>query len=268
MRKSFFLCPIQWIMNRLKTSMGSWAYGLMGSWAHGLMGSWAYGLMGLWADRPISLLACKPISLPIVSWVYSQTPVFRGEEKDRLEEAKQVVLRLLRSEIFVPAILGIGIVIGLLILYNRKKAIPELESQVVQEDTWFTTRDDNNRIGIVVSVNLSNKSTRGIHITDCRLSGYSAREYPEEIYLKGTKGEQKVNFPKHKHFYRGQEFYLGPYSSETLWFYYESRAVTMRNVLQAPLTIRDSRKKRESIQVRIPRHADQIAIYQEMARMW
>jgi hypothetical protein len=201
--------------------------------------------------------------------IYSQTPVFRGEDKDRLEEAKQIVLRLLRSEMFFLAILGIGIVIGLIILYNRKKAISELDDiQVVQEDTWFATRDDNNRIGIVVSVSLSNKATRGIHITDCKLSGYSAKEYPEEIYLKDTKGEQKVNFPEHKHFYKGQEFYLGPYSSETLWFYYESRAVTMRNVLEAPLTIRDSTKRRRSIRVRIPRHADQIAIYREMAKMW
>jgi hypothetical protein len=208
--------------------------------------------MGLWAYGPISL----------------QTPVFRGEEKDHLETVKQIVSSLSRSGIFFLAVLGIGIAIGLFILYSRKKAISELEVQVVQEDTWFTTRDDNNRVGIVVSVNLSNKSTRGIHITDCKLSGYSAREYPKDIYLEGVKGEQKLSFPEHKHFCRGQEFYLGPYSSEALWFYYESRAVTMRNMLQAPLTVRDSRKRRKSIRVGIPRHADQIAIYQEMAKTW
>ena len=230
MTKSSFSCLTWWIMSRLKTLQ------------------WVY----------------KSIS----PWVYSQTPVFRGEKEDLLEEAKQVILRLLRSEIFSLAILGIGIVIGLFILYNRKKAIPELEIQVVQEDTWFATRDDNNRTGIVVSVSLSNKSTRGIYITDCRLSGYSAREHPEEIYLEGTKGEQKVNFPEHKHFYKGQEFYLGAYSSETLWFYYESRTVTMKNMFQAPLTIRDSRKKRKAIHLKILRHADQIAVYQEMAKMW
>ena len=197
-----------------------------------------------------------------------QTPVFRGEEKDRLEEIKQIVSSLFRSEIFLCAILGIGILIGLFILYNHKKAITGLIAQVVQEDTWFVTRDDNNRVGIVISVNLSNKSTSGFHITNCRLSGYSAREYPKEIHLVGSEGEQKLNFPEHKHFYRGLEFYLGPYSSETLWFYYESRTVTMRNLLQAPLTIRDSKKRRKSIRVTIPRHADQIAIYQEMAKMW
>ncbi len=198
-----------------------------------------------------------------------QTPVFKGEEKSLLKEVKQIISSLLGSEIFLSAILGIGIVIGLLFLYNRRKTIHELEIQLIQEDTWFTTRDDNNRIGIIVSVNLRNRGTRGIRIVDCKLSGYSAREEPEEIRLEGPEEQKKLNFPTYKHFCKKQgEFYLGPYSSETLWFYYESRAVTMRNLLQAPLTIRDSERKRKSIRVGIPRHADQIAIYQEMAKMW
>ncbi len=198
-----------------------------------------------------------------------QTPVFKGEEKSLLKEVKQIISSLLGSEIFLFAILGIGIIIGLLILYNRRKTIHELEVQLIQEDTWFTTRDDNNRIGIVVSVSLRNRSTRGIRIVDCKLSGYSAREEPEEIRLEGPEEQKKLNFPGYKHFCKTQgEFYLGPYSSETLWFYYESRAVTMRNLLQAPLTIRDSERRRKSIRVRIPRHADQIAIYREMAKMW
>jgi hypothetical protein len=220
----------------------------------GLLG---YGLTSLSSYQPVGL----------------QTPVTRGEKRDYVEEAGRILERVKqvissRPDIFLFAVLGVSIAIGLFILRNRRKAVPGLGVQVVQEDTWFTTRDDNNRVGIVVSVALTNKSTSGIHFIDCKLSGYSAREYPEEIYLEGDKGEQKLDFPKHRHFCKGQEFYLGPYSSETLWFYYESRAVTMRNVLQAPLTIRDSKKRRKSIRVRIPRHADQIAIYREMARMW
>ena len=199
---------------------------------------------------------------------FLQTPVFRGEREDPLGDAKQVAISLLRSDKFFLAILGICIAIGLLVLYRRKKGIPELEIQVAQDDTWFTTRDDNNRIGIVVSVNLVNRSTRGIYITDCRLSGYSAREGPEEIHLEGREEKKKLDFPEHEHLYRGKEFYLGAYSSETLWFYYESRAVTMKNVLEAPLTIRDSSKRRKSTRVKIPRHADQIAMYTEMAKMW
>jgi len=219
------------------------------------------GISGL-KSQVSSLKSCVYLSL-------LQTPVFKGEERSLLKEVKQIISSLLGSEIFLFAILGIGIIIGLLFLYNRRKTIHELEVQLIQEDTWFTTRDDNNRIGIVVSVNLRNRSTRGIRIVDCRLSGYSAREEPEEICLEGPEEQQKLNFPGYKHFCKTQgEFYLGPYSSETLWFYYESRAVTMRNLLQAPFTIRDSERRRKSIRVRIPRHADQIAIYREMAKMW
>lgn len=222
--------------------------------------------------RFLSFESCTSYQVGLLSvfpsLYFFQTPIFRGEEEDLLGEVKQVVSYLLRSNIFFFAIIGIGIVIGLLILYNRRKSIPELEMQVVQDDTWFTTRDDNNRIGIVVSVNLSNKSTRGIHFTDCKLSGYSAKEHPEEICLEGKKEGQEIDFPEYTHFCKGQKFYLGPYSSETLWFYYESRAITMRNVLEAPLTIKDSSKRRKSIRVRVPRHAHQIAIYQEMAKMW
>lgn len=241
MKKYSFLCPIHWITNRIHD-----------------------------AECRMQDSGCRAFSiLHLASSLYLlQTPIFRGEEQDRLGEIKKVISTLLGSQIFFLVVFCIGIAIGLFILYNRKKSIPELTVQIIQEDTWFTTRDDNNRVGMVVSVKLSNKATQGIHIVNCKLSGYSAREYPEEIYLTGTEDEKKLEFPKHKHFFKGKEFYLGPYSSEMLWFYYESRSVTMRNVLEAPLTIRDSRKRRRSIRVRIPRHADQIAIYQEMARMW
>ncbi len=197
-----------------------------------------------------------------------QTPVFKGERIDRLKEIKEIALTLLGSEIFRFIVLGIAVAIGLVYLYNRRKDISELGVEAVQDDTWFITRDDNNRVAIVVSVELSNKGTRGVSVVDCKLSGYSAREYPEDIRLTGPEGEQDLCFPEHKHFSKEEGFYLGPYSSETLWFYYESRTVTMRNLLEAPLTIRDSDRKRKSIRARIPRHADQIAIYKEMAKIW
>lgn len=197
-----------------------------------------------------------------------QTPIIRGERTDRLGDIKKIISTLLGSNIFYFVVCSIGIVIVLLVMYNRRKTIPDLKAEVVKDDTWFVTRDDNNRVGIVVSIHLNNKATRGVHITNCRLSGYSAKEHPDEIYLKGPEDEQNLSFPEYKHFCRGQNYYLGPYSSETIWLYYESRSVTMRNVLNAPLTIRDSNKKRISTQVQIPRHADQIAIYQEMAKMW
>jgi hypothetical protein len=205
---------------------------------------------------------------------FLQTPIYRGEENDLWGDIKGLVSSLLGSQIFFFVVLIIGIVISLMFFYNRKKSIPELEAEVIQEDTWFTTRDDNNRVSIVVSVKLRNRSTKGIRIVDCKLSGYSARGYPPDILLEGTENEegienkQKLNFPGHRHFYRDEAFYLGPYSSENLWFYYESRVVTMRNLLEAPLKIKDSEKRRKSLRVRIPRHADQLAIYREMAKIW
>ncbi len=197
-----------------------------------------------------------------------QTPVFKGERTDRLKEIKEIALTLLNSEAFRFIVLGVGVAIGLIYLYNRRKDISELGVEMVQDDTWFITRDDNNRVAIVVSVTLNNKATRGVSVVDCKLSGYSAREHPEEIYLVGPEDKQKLNFPEHRHFSKAEGFYLGPYTSETLWLYYESRTVTMRNLLEAPLTVRDSDRKRKSIRVRIPRHDDQIEIYKEMAKMW
>lgn len=211
------------------------------------------------------------------AWFYAiyglcflQTPIFRGEEENTLEDVKNLILSLLKSERLILTIFGIGIAIGLYIMYNHKRTIQELEMQVIDSDTWFATREDNGRVGIVVSVSLRNKSTSGIRIKNCKLSGYSPKDYPAEILLEGTESEQNqpLIFPQHKHFARGQDFYLGPSSSENLWFYYESRSMTMSNVLEAPLSIKDARKKKKSLRVRIPRHAQQIAIYQEMAKIW
>ena len=198
----------------------------------------------------------------------AQTPVFKGERRNIPKEIKETVVTLLNSQIFYFVVTGIAIVIGLVVMYNRMKDISRLAVELVPEDTWFITRDDNNRMGIVVSVHLSNSSARGVSVVNCKLSGYSAGKHPEDVHLVGPEGEQELNFPEHTHFSKEQGFYLGPASSATLWCYYESRAVTMRNVLQAPFTIRDSEKKRKSIRAQIPRQADQIAIYREMAKMW
>jgi len=202
----------------------------------------------------------------LVYFIFLQTPVFKGEEKSQFEEIKKLILAALNSKIFFFLVIGIIIVISLLIMYNRKKSIPELTIQIIPNDTWFVTRDDNNRVGIVVSVSLNNKSPRGIRVTDCRLSGYKAKQDPPQIILKDP--EKKLDFPDYKHFYKGQEFYLGPFSTESLWFYYESRMITMNNLLETPLIIKDSDKRRKMLRLRIPRHADQMAVYAEMSRMW
>ncbi|MBD3183163.1 hypothetical protein GF312_12785 [Candidatus Poribacteria bacterium] len=198
-----------------------------------------------------------------------QTPVFEGERRDYVKEIKNLIVTLLSSEIFY-FVLVMALVIGALYyFYRRKKSIPEMDVQVIPDDTWFTTRDDNNRIAIIVSLRVNNKSTRGITIKSCKLSGYSAKSDPLNICLKGLEDEDlNLDFPNHEHYCKGQEFYIGPFSTENIWVYFESRTVTMRNLLKAPLTIKDSEKRHKTIHLKIPRHTDQIKIYREMARMF
>ncbi|MGB9596683.1 MAG: hypothetical protein ACPL7B_10425 [Candidatus Poribacteria bacterium] len=201
---------------------------------------------------------------------FLQTPVFKGKEEDRIGDIKRLLSDIVHSEVFAIIFVAIVVAIGLYILYNRKKAMPELEMQLIKEDTWFATRDDNRRTAIIVSVEITNKATYGLYITNCKLSGYSPKEHPEEICLDDLKGENKLklNLPQYKHFCKGQDFYIGPYSSEKLWFYYESRAMTMANLLETSISLRDSRNKRKSMRINIIRHSNQIAQYQEMANMW
>ena len=126
------------------------------------------------------------------SFCFLQTPVSIGKEEDRIGDIKRVLLSIVHSEAFAIAFVAISVAIGLYILYNRKKAMPELEMQLIKEDTWFATRDDNRRTAIIVSVELKNKATYGLYITNCKLSGYSPKGHPEEICLDDLKGENKL----------------------------------------------------------------------------
>jgi hypothetical protein len=209
-------------------------------------------------------------SLNFIFLCFLQTPVFKGKEENQFEGVKQLVLQIVSSEAFAIAVFAISIAIGLYILYNRKKAIPELEIQLIKDDTWFATRDERNRTGIIVSLEIKNKATYGIYFKNCKLSGYSPKDSAEPICLEDLKGanKQNLNFPQYKQFCRGQEFYIRPYSSDKMWVYFESRSVMMANLLETSLSIIDSRKKRKSIRIAIPRHKDQIAIYQQMAQTW
>jgi hypothetical protein len=206
----------------------------------------------------------------LYGFCFLQTPVFKGKEEDRIGDIKRVLLSIVHSEAFAIAFVSLSVAIGLYILYNRKKTMAELDMQLIKEDTWFATRDDNRRTAIIVSVEIKNKATYGLYITNCKLSGYSPKGHPEEICLDDLKGENKLklNLPQHKHFCRGKDFYIGPYSSDKLWFYYESKSMTMANLLETSISLRDSRNKRKSIRINIIRHTDQLAQYQEMEKMW
>jgi hypothetical protein len=189
------------------------------------------------------------------SFCFLQTPVFKGKEEDRIGDIKRLLLSIVHSEAFAIAFVSLSVAIGLYFLYNRKKTMAELEMQLIKEDTWFATRDDNRRTVIIVSVEIRNKATYGLYITNCKLSGYSPREHPEEICLDDLKGEKKLklNLPPHKHFCKGKD---------------ESKSMTMANLLETSISLRDSRNKRKSIRINIPRHTDQLAQYQEMEKMW
>jgi len=201
---------------------------------------------------------------------FLQTPVFKGEEEDRIGDIKQLISQIITSEAFAIVVFVVSIVIGLYLLYNRKKSMPEVSLELLKDDTWFATRDKRNHTGIVISIEINNKATYGIYVKNCKLSGYSPKEKVEPICFDDAKGENKqsLNFPQYKQFCKGQEFYIGPYTSQKMWVYYESRSVNMSNLLETSFVLIDSRKKRKSIRIAIPRHKDQIAIYQEMAKMW
>lgn len=166
-------------------------------------------------------------------------------------------------------VIGIGCLIALGIVYNKHKTIQGLFIEVIQEDTWFVNREDNKKIAIVVSLSLSNKTPRQIKIINCKLSGYSPKDAASKIYLQ-TDDDNKIwiDFPKHEQFIYGKPYVLNPYSNQKIWVYYESRAVTMSNLLEVPIFIKSSDKKRKSAQVRIPRHPQQLAIYDKAASLW
>ncbi|MEK7399433.1 MAG: hypothetical protein AAB116_21030, partial [Candidatus Poribacteria bacterium] len=109
----------------------------------------------------------------LYGFCFLQTPVSIGKEEDRIGDIKRVLLSIVHSEAFAIVFVSISVAIGLYILYNRKKAMAELEMQLIKEDTWFATRDDNRRTAIIVSVEIRNKATYGLYITNCKLSGYS-----------------------------------------------------------------------------------------------
>jgi len=212
----------------------------------------------------------KKYSISFVFICFLQTPVFKGKEVDRFEDIKKIVSQIIGSEIFAIVIFAISIAIGLYILYNRKKAMPEIDIQLIKEDIWFATRDKGNRTVIVISLEIKNKAVYGIYLRNCKLSGYSPKDNAEVVCIDDAKGENKqdLSFPQYKQFCRGQEFYIGPYTSAKMWVYYESRMMTMANLLETSISVIDSRNKRKSLRVAIPRHKDQIAIYQEMAKIW
>ena len=153
-------------------------------------------------------------------------------------------------------------------LYYKRKQIPNFFIELIQEDTWFVNRDDNRRLAMVVSLKLTNKSSRRVQFLKCKLSGYSPKENPAKIYLEGIDKTIPLDFPPYEQYYAGLKYYVEPYSVKEIWLYYESRSVTTSNLIKTPLVIKDTNRKRKSVGVFIPRNTEQIAIYRDAATRW
>jgi len=171
------------------------------------------------------------------------------------------LLKFFATEIGFSVLIGIIAIILLGYVYNRFKQIPGLEIEVIQEDTWFINRDDKNIVSIVVSLDLKNKSPQVAKFRKCKLSGYSPKENLVRLYLEAPNQNIPVDYPKYTNVYAGMEYSVSPHSSDKIWLYYESRSVTLKNMLKSPIVIKDFNRKRKSAMVRIPRHPQQIMIY-------
>ena len=63
-------------------------------------------------------------------------------------------------------------------------------------------------------------------------------------------------------------YVLNPYAEQRMWVYYESGIVTLRNMLRAPIVLKDLNRKRKSIQATVPRNMEQIQLYREATMRW
>ncbi len=146
----------------------------------------------------------------------------------------------------------------------------------MQEDSWFINRDDNNRIAIVVSFHLINKSSAPIQFTKCKMSGYTPRIPPEQLFLEGYDKTIELAYPKYDSYAEivsqsenpNSAYVLNPYTEQRMWVYYESGIVTLANMLRAPIVLKDINRKRKSLQSRVTRNIEQIQLYREAAMRW
>ncbi len=185
-----------------------------------------------------------------------------------LQQTLKELLQFLSTTTGFWTLLGIGGTIALASVYHQKRQIPKFTIEVIQNDTWFINRDDNHRLTMVVSLRAINKSGAPVRVRKCKLSGYSPKENPPKLVLDGYDKTIVLEYPKYDLFYAGQEYIVNPYTEQRMWVFYESRVVTMTNLIEAPIVIKDANRKRKSVPVSIPRHTQQITLYQEAEMRW
>ena len=184
-----------------------------------------------------------------------------------LQEILKELHQFLLSSAGMWTLTGLVSSVVLAIVYHRKRQIPGLTVENIEDDTWFINRDDNHRLAIVVSLHLTNRSGMPIRLRKCKLSGYSPKEPPSELFLEGHDKTVPLEYPKHERF-SGSEYIVNPYTEQRFWVFYQSKLVTMTNMIRTPIIIKDANRKRKSIQLVIPRNNQQILLYREAAMRW
>ena len=193
-----------------------------------------------------------------------------------LQQALKQLLQFLATPTGNWVILGVISFVVLAIIYHKKRQIPGLTVAVIPEGTWFINRDDNHRLAIVVSLLMINKSSAPIRIRSCKLSGYSPKPPPEKLLLEGHDTSVELQYPAYDRFAdvhghpseHTSEYVLNPYTEQRMWVFYNSGIVTMTNMLRAPIVLKDTNRKRKSIQIAVPRNMEQIQLYREAAMRW
>ena len=192
---------------------------------------------------------------------------------------QQILKQLLNFLVTPPGnmvLLGVGCVIALGVVYHRWRQIPGLTVSIIQDDTWFINRDDNNKLAIVVSLHLINKSGAPIQLSRCKLSGYTPKPPPEQMFLEGYDKTIELTYPEYDSFSDvvgksenfNSAYVLNPYTEQRMWTYYESGIVTLKNMLHTPIVLKDVNRKKKSIQATVPRNMEQIQLYREAAMRW
>ena len=96
------------------------------------------------------------------------------------------------------------------------------------------------------------------------------------MFLEGYDKTIELSYPNYDSFSEitgksenlNSVYVLNPYTEQRMWVYYESGIVTLRNMLRAPIVLKDLNRKRKSIQATVPRNMEQIQLYREAAMRW
>ena len=184
-----------------------------------------------------------------------------------IQELLKQLQQFLSTSAGMWTLTGLVSFVVLAIAYHRIRQIPGLTVENIEDDTWFVNRDDNHRLAIVVSLHLTNRSGMPIRLRNCKLSGYSPKEPPPELFLEGHDKTIPLEYPKHERF-SASEYIINPYTEQRFWVFYQSKLVTMTNMIRTPIILKDANRKRKSIQLAIPRNMQQIMLYREAAMRW